>query len=235
MSSAQQCAWVRDRAPGAVRAGQGARGGRAVRARRRDVGRVRHQHGRRRGDGAAVPASASGGSRSTSAIDMRRGVAAGLVRLHRRAAADRHAGRLPVVPHAEDLLEHHQRLPAPHVLVGGHRRHAGVHALPAGRHLHRRADRSRARPRRAQLPRQGRGDPVAGAVRARRRRRRADPRDARPRARVRRTWPARRGSRSRRRATFFEAAEARVRRRRRSGRASSTWRSTAAPTPRRPR
>ena len=39
----------------------------------------------------------------------------------------------------------------------------------------------RARPRRPQLPRQGRRDPVAGAVRARRRRRRADPGDARPR------------------------------------------------------
>ena len=47
MSSAQQWEWVRTRAPGAVRAGQEARGGRPLRPRRRDVGRVRHQHGRR--------------------------------------------------------------------------------------------------------------------------------------------------------------------------------------------
>ena len=141
-SSGSGCDRARARA---VRADQGARGGRAVRARRRDVGRVGHQHGRRRGDGAPVPrrpAVVRGAPRD----DVRRGVAAGLVRLHRRAAADRHAGRLPVVPHAEDLLEHHQRLPAPHLLVGGHRRHAGVHALPAGRHLHRRADRRASSP-----------------------------------------------------------------------------------------
>ena len=55
MSSAQQWEWVRTEHPALFERVQGARGGRPVRARRRHVGRVRHQHGGRRGDGPAVP------------------------------------------------------------------------------------------------------------------------------------------------------------------------------------
>ena len=59
-----------------------------LRAGRRDVGRVRHQHARRRGAGPAVRARQAvlpRGVRRRAA----RGLAAGLVRLHRRAPADR--------------------------------------------------------------------------------------------------------------------------------------------------
>ncbi len=66
---------------------------------------------------------------------------------------------------------------APHLLVGGHRRHPGLHPLPAGRHLQLRVHRGRTRPRRAQLRGQGAGHPVPRAVRLRGRRRRSDPRD----------------------------------------------------------
>ena len=51
------------------------------------------------------------------------------------------AGREPLVPHPEDLLEPDQQDAAPHLLVGGHRRHPGLHPLPAGRHLQLRAAR----------------------------------------------------------------------------------------------
>ena len=54
------------------------------------------------------------------------------------------AGRDALVPDPEDLVEHDQPLPAPHLLVGGHRRHPRLHPLPAGRHLQRRAVRRRA-------------------------------------------------------------------------------------------
>ena len=40
-----------------------------------------------------------------------------------------------LVPDPEDLLEPDQQVPAPHLLVGGHRRHPDLHALPARRHL----------------------------------------------------------------------------------------------------
>ena len=109
-----------------------------------------------------------------------------------------------------------------------------LHALPARRHLHRRADRPRARPRGAQLPRQGRRHSLARPVRARRRRRRADPRDARPRRVVPRPSPAPRPSPSRRRRRSSRPPRTSTPTRR-CGRASSTWRSIAAPTPRRPR
>ena len=92
--------------------------------------------------------------------------------------ADRPAGRDAVVPHPEDLVEPDQPLPAPHVLVGGHRRHPGLHPLPAGRHLQRRAVRHGARPRGGATSATRARDPVAGAVRLRRRRWRPDPGDA---------------------------------------------------------
>ena len=109
-------------------------------------------------------------------------VAARHVRLHRRRCRSWCTCRgSEVVPHAEDLLEPDQQVPAPHVLVGGHRRHPGLHALPAGRHLQRRAQRQRDGPRGAQLQGQGpRPTRSLVAVRLGRRRRRPHPRDARP-------------------------------------------------------
>ena len=125
-----------------------------VRAGRRHVGGVRHQHARRRGAG--PPARARRGLlRGRAGRRLRRGVAARLVRLLRRAAADRRRGRAALAAHPEDQLERHQPVPAPHVRLGGHRRHPDPHALPARRHLQRRAVRRRA-------------GPCAAAVRARR-------------------------------------------------------------------
>ena len=62
-----------------------------------------------------------------------------------------------LVPHPEALLEPVQRPPPPQLPVGGHRRLAGLHPLPAGRHLQRQRERPRAPVRRRELqgPRSG--------------------------------------------------------------------------------
>ena len=91
----------------------------------------------------------------------------GLLRLLRGPAADRGGVGLPLVPDPEDLLEPGQQDAAPHLLVGGHRRHPGLHPLPAGRHLQLRHLRSRARQGLPAVRREGRREPVAAAVRAR--------------------------------------------------------------------
>src|SRR6266498_4113064 len=96
-----------------------------------------------------------------------RRVAARLVRLQRRLPADRAAGRDGVVPHPEALLEPDQQVPAPHLLVGGHRRYADLHTLPARGHVQRHVPRLGAGQGRAQLRREGGGDPLAAAFRAR--------------------------------------------------------------------
>ena len=90
------------------------------------------------------------------------------------------AGGMTQVRHAEAVVEQAEQVPAQHVLVGGPRRHPGAHPLPAGRHLQRRDHPGRGAPTRSrnfQRPRLERV--VADAVRARRRRRRTDPGDAR--------------------------------------------------------
>ena len=159
----------------AVRLAQGApprglgRGGRPgargpLRARGRHVGRVRHQHARRRGPGPAAEPRQAVLPRRVRHRDPR-GVAARLLRLHRRPAAAHRAVGFAVVPHPEDLLEHHQPLPAPHLPVGGPRRHPRLHALPAGRHLRLRGVRRRGGARGPQLLRQGGGHPLAAALR----------------------------------------------------------------------
>ena len=118
----------------------------------------------------------------------------------------------------------------------GHRRHPGLHPLPAGGHLQRRADRGRAGPRRGELRGEGRRHPVAGAVRVRRRRRRPDPGDAGAGPPAGATWRARRGWRSSRRRRSSPRPRPSTRTRR-SGPASCTSSCTAAPSPpgRRPR
>ena len=77
------------------------------------------------------------------------------VRLRRQPAPDHGRGGLRVLPHPEAVVEPDQPLPAPHVLVGGHRRHPHLHPLPARRHLQRRGRAVRAGLRRPELPRQG--------------------------------------------------------------------------------
>ncbi len=71
-SSAQQYAWVKEHYPDAVRPDHREGGRGSVPAGRRDVGRVGHQHARRRGDGAAVRGRASGSSSRTSGWRPRR-------------------------------------------------------------------------------------------------------------------------------------------------------------------
>ena len=218
--------------PGAVRAHPGPGGRGPVRAGRRDVGRVGHEHARLRGDGAPVRRGQRvlpGGVRVRTA----RGLAARLVRLQRRAAADRPRRRRRLLSDAEDLVERGQQVSAPQLRVGGDRRHAHLHALPAGRHLQLAAVRRRARARRAQLRRQGSREHVARPVRVRRRRRRPDPRDARRRAPH--GLPRGVADRAGRRTRATSSPRPRPSSTRpRCGRASSTSSSTAARTPRRP-
>ena len=132
---------------------------RAVRAGRRHVGGVRHQHARRRGAGPAVRARQAVLPRGVRRRD-RGGVAAGLLRLHRgAAAADRSWPASKWFLTQKISWNTDQQVPAPHLRVGGHRRHPDLHPLPAGRHLQLRPVRRRTRPRRAQLPGQGRAPP----------------------------------------------------------------------------
>ncbi len=88
------------------------------------------------------------------------------------------AGGMRPVRHPEAELEQAEPLPAQHVLVGGPRRHAGAHPLPAGRHLQRRDHPRGVRVLDHELPRPRLEQRLADAVRSRRRRRRPDPRDA---------------------------------------------------------
>ena len=87
-------------------------------------------------------------------VDPREVWLPGLLRLLRRAPPDRQSGRSRLLPHPEALLERGEPVPAPHLPLGGHRRHPDLHPLPARRHLQLGALGTRARACRAQLPRQ---------------------------------------------------------------------------------
>ena len=122
-SQAQQYAWMKEQYPplyerirAQVRSGP-------VRADRQHVGRGRLQH--------PVGRVARAPDRARQALLPRRvrprdhrPLAPRRVRLLRRAPADPEGGGHHVVPHAEDVVERDQPLPAQHVLVGGDRRHA---------------------------------------------------------------------------------------------------------------
>ena len=81
-------------------------------------------------------------------VETRRGVAAGLVRLHRLAAADRPAGR-QAAGSCSQKMSWNQTDDFPHHTFWweGIDGTPGLHALPADRHLQRRGDCRRARPR----------------------------------------------------------------------------------------
>ena len=115
--------------------------GRPVRADRQHVGRGRLQHPVGRVAGAPDRARQALLPRRARPRDHRP-LAPRRVRLLGRAPADPERGGHHVVPHAEDVVERDQPVPAQHVLVGGHRRHADPHALPARRHLQRRHERA---------------------------------------------------------------------------------------------
>ena len=163
-SSAQQYAWIRDQYPELfARIRDRVAEGRFV-----PVGGMWVESDTNMPGGEALVRQFVAGQRFFADGVRRRvpgGLAAGLLRVHRRAAADRPAGRDPLVPDPEDLVERDQPDPPPHLLVGGHRRQPAVHPLPAGRHLQLRPVRARARPRRAPVRREGPGEPLAGALR----------------------------------------------------------------------
>ena len=101
------------------------------------------------------------------------------LRLPRRPAAGLRRRRHAPLRHAEAVVEPHQPLPPPHVLVGGSRRQPCPDALPSGRHLRRRdhaggADGIDGAIRRALVERR-----LADPLRLRRRRRRSDAGDVR--------------------------------------------------------
>ncbi len=158
-------------------------------------------------------------------------MAARLLRLHRRPSRSSSRSPVAVVPHPEDLVEHDEPVPAPHLPVGGARRHAGcfTHFPPADTYgSGQPAPRSRtplatsstrAAANRSMLP-FGCGDGGGGPTREMLAR---AARAARPRR-------VRFGSRWSALDTFFDAGRGRVRRLLRCGSASSTSRCTAAPT-----
>ena len=107
---------------------------------RRHVGRARHEPSKWREHRAPVGVRAA--LLRVAVRDAQFGdLDPGCVRLPGDAAADLPTGRLLAVRHPEVELEQAERLPAFDVLVGGPRRLAGAHPLPAGRHLQRRDHR----------------------------------------------------------------------------------------------
>ena len=81
-----------------------------------------------------------------------------------------------MVPDPKAQLEQTEPYAAPHVLVAGHRWHARLHPLPAGRYLQRVDAASAACACRTQLRRSRRRQYVDGTIRFRKRRRRSHPR-----------------------------------------------------------
>ena len=142
-----------------------------------------------------------------AAVD--RGLDPRRVRLPGVAAPDHAAGRHRAVPHPEDVVEQDQPVPAPHVLVGGHRR---LHACsPTSRRSTATTPCSgpcSSTTRSANFTEQGASHPLADAVRLRQRRRRADPPDAAASTAACATSRACRASRSSRPSEFFDAAMA---------------------------
>ncbi len=162
-----------------LRAGQGGGRRRTVRPARRDVGGERHDDADRRGAGPAVHLRSAVLPRRVRPR-MRRGLAARQLRLLTGPAAADPSSRLRLVLHPEDLLEPGQRLPAPHLLVGGHRRVTGVQPLPADGHLQLRAVRRRGGAGQSTVPGEPARRPFAGPGRLGRRRWRDHPGDGRP-------------------------------------------------------
>ncbi len=168
---------------------------RPVDPRRRHVGRAGHEPAVRREHRAPDRVRAAL-LRGALRHALHGGVDPGRVRLPGRAAAGVRRRRDGPLRDAEAVVEPPEPLPALDVLVGGHRRHAGAHALPARRHVQRRGRAGRARLLGAAVRRAHVERVVAAAVRLRRRRRRPDAGDARaapPARRPRRHAAARAG------------------------------------------
>ena len=163
--------------PVALRAHPGPGGGGPVRADRQHVGggRLQHPVGR-------VPRPPDRARQAVLHGRVRprdhRPLAPRRVRLLGGPAADPRRGGGDVVRDAEDVVERDEPVPAQHVLVGGHRRHAHARALPARRHLQRRHERARGSEGRPAVRAEGRVTAVAVPVRVRGRRRGTDAGDA---------------------------------------------------------
>ena len=77
-------------------------------------------------------------------VETEERVAPGLLRVFARPPAAHLALGVSLVPHPEDFVERDEPVPAPHLLVGGHRRQPCFHPFPARGHLQRRARAFRA-------------------------------------------------------------------------------------------
>ena len=152
-SSAQQLAWIKEYYPELFDRIRAKVRRRPVCAGGRHVGRIGHQHARRRGHGPAVPGGQELLPGASSAWTARRPGCRTRFGYSARPAADRRGRGQPLVPDPEDLLEPGQQDAAPHLPLGGHRRHPDLHPFPAGGHLQLRSGRPGAGARRAQLPR----------------------------------------------------------------------------------
>ena len=182
-SSAQQYAWMQEYYPELFERVKAQVAGGPVRAGRRNVGRVGHQHARRRGDGAAVrggEAVLHRGVRRRAA----RGVAARLVRLLRRAAADRRRSRARSWFLTQKISWNETNRMPHHTFwwegIDGTR--IFTHFPPVDTYNSELSGAELAQGR-APVRREGRSRPVARPVRLGRRRRRTDARDARGRGR----------------------------------------------------
>ena len=164
--------------PGPLGADEGADRRGAARAHRQHVGGGRLQHPLGRVAGPPDRPRQALLPRRVRDRDQRR-LAARRVRLLGRPAPDHAAGRHPLVPHPEAVLEPVQRPAPPQLLLGGHRRLAGLHPLPAGGHLRRQRQRARAALRRRELQGPRPGLTVALPLRLGGRGRWPDRRDAR--------------------------------------------------------
>ena len=235
-SSAQQYAWMQQHQPELFERIRSRCRGRAVRAGRRHVGGVRHQHAGRRGDGPPARARQAVLPRGVRRRDPTR---CGCPTPSATPPRCRRSPGWPACAGSSPRRCRGTRPTGSRTTRSGGRASTAPGSSPTSRPS---TPTTPSCPRDGAgargcgtSPTKGRGHAVAGAVRLRRRRRRPDPRDGRAGPPAAPTWRARRGSRSSTPADVLRRRRRRSTPTRRCGRASCTWSTTAAPTPRRSR
>ena len=175
-SQAQQYAWMRDALPGAVRAHPRARRRRAVGAGRRHVGRARLQPARRASRSCARSSTASASSRR---VRPPRDRCSGSPTCSATAASSRRscAARASTASSRRRSRGTTSTRPAPHVLVGGHRRLAVLTHFPPADTYNGEVTVAELRRARARLQDHARSARSLLVVRLRRRWRRPDARE----------------------------------------------------------